>query len=46
MNTASPYILYIHSILRYVILLAGVLVVVQSLMGMMGQKKFMKTLKE
>ncbi len=41
MNTASPYILYIHSILRYFILLAAVLVVVQSLMGMMGKKKFM-----
>jgi hypothetical protein len=38
---SAPYLLFIHSIIRYLILLFGVIVVVQSLMGMMGNKKFM-----
>ena len=35
-----PAFTYLHSILRYFILLFAVIVVVQSLMGMMGNKKF------
>lgn len=41
----QPYlnnILYAHSILRYFILLFAIIVVVQSLVGMMGKKKFQK----
>ena len=38
-----PYVIYIHSILRYFILLFAVIVVIQSLAGMMGKKKFLKT---
>lgn len=41
MQSASPYVIYIHSIFRYFILIAAALVVVQSLIGMMGKKKFM-----
>lgn len=33
---------FIHSYLRYFILILAVVVVVQSLMGMLGKKKFMK----
>ncbi len=42
----SPYIVYfnnIHSILRYLLLLFTVIVVVQSLMGMLGKKEFGKS---
>ena len=38
----QPYLLFIHSILRYFILLFAVIVVIQSLIGMMGNKKFQK----
>ena len=40
-----PYlhsILYVHSILRYFILLFAIVVVIQSLVGLMGKKKFQK----
>ncbi len=36
----QPYLLYIHSILRYFILLFAVVVVIQSPVGMMGKKRF------
>ena len=39
----QPYLLYFHSILRYFILLFAVVVVIQSLAGMMGKKKFAKS---
>jgi hypothetical protein len=42
----SPYIVYfnnIHSILRYFLLIFTLIVVVQSLMGMLGKKEFAKT---
>ena len=38
----QPYMLYLHSILRYFILLFAVIVVVQSLIGMLGKKAFGK----
>ncbi len=38
-----PYILYLHSILRYIILLFAAIVAVQSLIGMMGKKQFQKS---
>ncbi len=42
----QPYLLYFHSIIRYFILLFAVVVVVQSLVGMMGKKKFVKSNKQ
>ena len=41
-----PYlnnILYLHSILRYFILFFAIIVVIQSMVGMLGKKKFQKT---
>jgi hypothetical protein len=35
-----PYIIYLHSILRYFLLLFAVIVSLQSLMGLMGKKAF------
>jgi hypothetical protein len=37
------YFIYFHSILRYFILLFAVIVVLQSLVGMLGKKKFLKS---
>jgi hypothetical protein len=42
----QAYLLYFHSILRYFILLFAVIVVIQSLTGMMGKKKFQKSNKQ
>jgi len=42
----QSYFLYFHSILRYFILLFAIIVVIQSLAGMMGKKKFLKTNKQ
>jgi uncharacterized membrane protein len=42
MQTSSAYLIYFHSILRYVILLLAVVVVLQSLVGMLGKKTFQK----
>jgi hypothetical protein len=42
MQSATPVILYLHSILRYFILLFAIVVVVQSLLGMTGKKAFNK----
>jgi len=39
----QAYLLYFHSILRYFILLFAIVVVIQSLVGMMGKKKFVKS---
>ena len=38
----SLNILFFHSILRYLVLLFAVIVVLQSLMGMLGKKQFKK----
>ena len=43
MQSLSPYVIYTHSIFRYFILLFAVIVVIQSLIGMLSKKKFMKT---
>ncbi len=43
MQSVSPYVIYAHSLLRYLILFFALIVVVQSLVGMLGKKKFMKT---
>ena len=43
MQTISPYLVYLNSILRYFLLLFTVIVVVQSLVGMIGKKEFKKT---
>ena len=43
MQSSIPYILYFHSILRYLVLIFAVVVVIQSLLGMMQKKKFVKT---
>ena len=40
MQSYASNLTYLHSILRYFILLFAVIVVVQSLMGMLGKKKF------
>ena len=40
------YILYLHSILRYFILFFAIIVVIQSLLGMMGKKDFKKANKQ
>ncbi len=40
---SNPYLLFIHSLFRYFILIFAVIVVVQSLVGMMGKKKFQKS---
>jgi len=37
-----PYLIFIHSLLRYFILLFAVIVVIQSLAGILGKKKFGK----
>jgi hypothetical protein len=42
MQPYLPYILYVHSILRYFILLFAIIVVIQSLVGMMGKRQFKK----
>jgi len=42
MASSLPYVTYIHSILRYFILLFTVIVVIQCLVGMLGKKKFGK----
>ena len=42
MDTTVNYFVYFHSILRYFILLFAVIVVVQSLVGMMGKRRFTK----
>ena len=42
MQSQLHYFLYFHSILRYLILLFAVIVVVQSLVGVMGKKEFKK----
>lgn len=39
---SSPYVLFFHSSLRYFILLFAVIVVIQSLVGMLGKKRFGK----
>ena len=46
MGSSTNYILYFHSILRYLILLFALIVVVQSLVGMMGKKKFKSSNKQ
>ncbi len=38
-----PYLLYIHSILRYIILLFAAIVAFQSLTGLLGKKRFLKS---
>lgn len=38
-----PNILFVHSIIRYLILLFALIVSVQSLLGMMGKKEFRKS---
>lgn len=43
MQSQLHYFLYFHSILRYLILLFALIVVVQSLVGMMGKKEFKKS---
>lgn len=43
MQSSVPYLIYIHSILRYFLLLFAVIVVIQSLVGMMGKQKFLKS---
>jgi hypothetical protein len=43
MQSFSPYVVYVHSILRYFILFFALIVVIQSLTGLMGKKKFVKT---
>jgi hypothetical protein len=40
MTSYLPNFLYIHSILRYFILFFALIVVVQSIVGMMGKRKF------
>ncbi|MES2703802.1 MAG: hypothetical protein V4649_14270 [Bacteroidota bacterium] len=40
MQSLHPHLNFVHSILRYLILLLAFVVVVQSLVGMMGKKKF------
>ena len=40
MQSYLNYFLYFHSILRYLILLFAIIVVLQSLVGMMGKKEF------
>lgn len=40
MSSYLPNFLYLHSILRYFILFFAIIVVVQSLVGMMAKKKF------
>ncbi len=42
----SNYIIYFHSILRYLILLFTLIVAVQSLAGMLGKKKFKSSNKQ
>jgi uncharacterized membrane protein len=43
MQSSTPYILYLHSVLRYLILIVAAIVAFQSLTGMMGKKKFLKS---
>ena len=43
MQSNIPYFVYFHSVLRYFVLFFAVIVVVQSLIGMMGKKKFLKS---
>ncbi len=43
MQSFSPYFLYLHSIIRYFIVLFTAIVAIQSLVGMMGKKEFKKT---
>jgi type IV secretory pathway TrbL component len=38
----QPYILYFHSLIRYFILLFALIVVLQSLMGILGKQEFKK----
>ncbi len=40
---SSSYLIFFHSIMRYLVLLFAVIVVIQSLMGMLGKKKFLKS---
>ena len=40
MQSSVPYILYIHSVIRYFIMLFAVIVVCQSLVGMMKKQTF------
>lgn len=42
----QAYLLFFHSVIRYFILLFAVVVVVQSLIGMMNKKKFVKSNKQ
>lgn len=42
MGSNINYFIYFHSIIRYFIILFAVLVAVQSLIGMLGKKKFTK----
>ena len=46
MQSYLNYFVYLHSILRYLILLFAVIVVVQSLVGMMGKSKFKSSNKQ
>ena len=46
MQSYLNYFLYFHSILRYLILLFALIVVVQSLVGMMGKKQFKSSNKQ
>ena len=46
MQSHLNYFLYFHSILRYLILLFALIVVVQSLVGMMGKKQFKSSNKQ
>ena len=43
METTVNYFIYFHSIFRYFILLFAVIVAIQSLVGMMGKRKFLKS---
>jgi hypothetical protein len=43
MGTSVNYFVYFHSIFRYFILLFAVIVVIQSLIGMLGKRKFLKS---
>ena len=46
MPSSPNYFLYIHSLLRYFILLFAVIVVLQSVVGFMGKKSFKKSNKQ
>ena len=43
MQLSIPYILYIHSVLRYLILLFAAITAFQCLVGMLGKKQFSKS---